>query len=118
MSSCLWYRARLGPEQIASGQVENIRRRFAAAVGGAGSPEGACLFVTSHATRAARLREDAADHTALEADAVFFSPQSISVVPELISEYAAEPSEPPERTRAAMLVGRERDWDLLPRSTH
>lgn len=118
MSSSLWYRARLGADQIASGEVERIRRRFAAAMDGAGSPDGGCLFVTSHDTRAGRLREDAADRTGIDADAVFFSPQSISFVPELISEYGAEPSEPPERARAAMLVGRDRDWDLLPRSIH
>jgi hypothetical protein len=114
----MWYRARLSAEQIASGDIEVIRRRFAAAVNSAGSPDGACLFVTSHETRAARLREDAADRTEINADAVFFSPPAISSVPDLISEYGAEPSEPPERSRAALLVGKERDWDLLPRSSH
>lgn len=118
MSSLLWYRARLTADQIASGHVDIIRQRFASAVDGAGSPDGACLFVTSHDTRAARLRENAADQSDIDADAVFFSPLSISSVPDLISEYAAEPSEPPERSRAALLFGRERDWDLLPRSSH
>lgn len=118
MSSEMWYRASLSNDQIAAGHVEIVRRLFADAMGDARNPTGACLFATSHNTRAARLREDVVDDTALEADALFFSPQSISAVPHLIAQYGAQPSEPPERSRAALLVGAQQDWDLLPRSSH
>lgn len=117
-SSRIWYCARLTAEQIAAGHVEIIRRRFSEAVARAGAPEGACVFATSHDTRSARLHENAEDEVNGDADAVFFSPASISAVPELISEYGAEPSEPPRRTRAALLVGDEASWDLLARSSH
>lgn len=118
MRSCVWYRARLSPDQIAAGYVEIIRRRFSQAVEAAGAPEGACLFVTSHEARPGRLREDVADHEAVDADTLFFSPLSISLIPELLSACAAEPSEPPDRTRAALMVGHARDWELLPHSSH
>ena len=118
MTSGMWYRAILSSEQVAAGHVEIIRRLFADAVRDARQPTGACLFATSHATRTGRLREDAGDQRTIDADAIFFSPQSISAVPHLIAQYGAQPSEPPERTRAALLVGVSDDWDLLPRSTH
>lgn len=118
MRSCVWYRVRLNPEQIAAGHVEIICRRFSKAIEAAGGLAGACLFVTSHETRSDRLREDVADHAAVDADALFFSPLSISLIPELLSTYAAEPSEPPERTQAALMVGQNRDWELLPHSSH
>ena len=118
MVSQLWYRAVLTPEQMVRDHVETIRSRFEDAVRRAGAPPGACLFVTSHATRAVRLREDVADRAPVEADCVFFSPASISAIPGLISEYNARPSGPPDRARAALLVGRKDDWELLPRSSH
>lgn len=118
MTSQLWYCAVLTPAQAASGHIEAIRRRFAAAVRRAGAPPGACLFVTSHDTRAARLREDVADRAPVEADCVFFSPASISAIPGLLSKYDARPSGAPDRARAALLVGRTDDWDLLPRASH
>ena len=118
MSSRIWYRALLSTEQIGTGQMDVIRSRFEQALRDAGAPAGACLFVTSHEARTDRLREDTDDHTDTTADAVYFSPLSVAAVPHLISEYAAEPSEPPERARAALLVGVMSDWDLLAHSTH
>lgn len=118
MNSGIWYRAALSTEQIAAGHVDVIRRLFVEAMTEVGTPPGACLFVTSHEMRAGRLRENAEDHITMDADAVFFSPSSVSAIPHLIAAYRAQPSEPPERTRAALLVGEERDWDLLPRSCH
>lgn len=118
MRSCVWYRVRLSREQIAAGHVEIICRRFSKAIEAAGGLDGACLFVTSHEMRSDRLREDVADQAAVDADALFFSPLSISLIPELLSSYAAQPSEPPERTQAALMVGQTRDWQLLPHSTH
>lgn len=118
MNSRIWYRALLSTEQIGTGQIDVIRGRFEKAMAEAGAPAGACLFVTSHDTRADRLREDTEDSTDVNADAVYFSPLSVAAVPHLISEYGAEPSEPPERTGAALLVGEPSDWDLLPRSSH
>lgn len=117
-NSRIWYRALLSREQIAAGHVDLIRRRFAAAVLNASAPGGACLFMTSHDPDAERLREASVDETDVNDDAVFFSPLSITAVPDLIAEFRAEPSEPPLRSRAALLAGDERDWDLLPRSSH
>jgi hypothetical protein len=116
MSSGMWYRASLSSDQITAGHVEIVRRLFADAIRDARHPVGACLFATSNDT--GRLREDTADDTVVNADALFFSPQSISAVPHLIAQYEAQPSEPPERSRAALLVGTPQDWDLLPRSSH
>jgi hypothetical protein len=114
----MWYRAGLTSEQVAAGQVDAIRRLFAEAIHDLAAAHGACLFATSHDTRTERLRENAEDHVPLDVDAVFFSPASISVVPHLIAQYQAQPSPPPERARAVLLVGDPSDWDLLRRSTH
>ena len=54
----------------------------------------------------------------MDADAVFFSPASVRLVPHLIVYYAAQPSHPPDRSRAALLVGTIADWDLLPWAAH
>jgi hypothetical protein len=51
-------------------------------------------------------------------DAVYFSPASVAAVREMIADYNAQPSAPPARGRAVLLVGLPADWDLLPRSTH
>jgi hypothetical protein len=118
MRSCVWYRVHLSSDQISAGHVHIICQRFTDAVSAAGSRDGACLFATSHDTRSERLREDAADRAAMNADALFFSPESISLIPDLLAAYGAEPSEPPERVQAALLVGRPRDWELLPHSSH
>jgi hypothetical protein len=118
MTSRVWYRALLSSEQIAAGHVDLISSRFAEAMKNAAAPEGACLFATSHGTREGRLREDLDDQGDLDADAVYFSPASIAAVPDLIVEYQAEPSEPPDRARASLLVGTPADWDLLSRLSH
>ena len=103
MTSRVWYRAVLSADQVAAGHVNRISKLFAEALGAAGDPAGACLFVTS---------PDA------QSDMVFFSPAAVSSVPHLIAEYGAEPSGPPEREVAELLVGQDRDWKLLARTTH
>lgn len=118
MTSGLWYRAVLSDGRIVAGHVPAIREQFADALEAAGWPDGACLFVTGRATRIRRLREDGDDGTPLDADALFFSPASISAVPHLIALCGAQPGPPPERVCAALLVGKQTDWDLLPRPTH
>jgi hypothetical protein len=118
MASNVWYRAVISSDQVASGHVRVIQQRFAEAMRSAGNPEGACLFVTSHDAREGRLQEDADDEVPADADEVYFSPASVSIVPDLIGAYAGEPCPPPERARAALLVGMEADWNLLQRTTH
>ena len=118
VTSGMWYRAALSAEQVAAGDLDAIRRLFADAVNESGVPAGACLFVTSHDTTARGRRDDAEDEAYVDADAVFFSPASISAIPHVIAQYHAQPSPPPDRSRAALLEGDEGDWDLLPRSTH
>ena len=113
MSSRLWYRAGLRDDLIAADPVSMIRDRFAEALGAAGWPEGACLFlVTRHGRRPGKVRTDN------EVETVFFSPAAIAAVPHLIVLCGAEPSPPPDRARATLLVGQDSDWDLLPRPTH
>lgn len=52
---CLWYRAALRDDLIAAGQVSMIREQFADALGAAGWPDGACLFlITVRASRGPR----------------------------------------------------------------
>jgi len=112
----MWYRALLSGDQLAAGCVAAIRSQFAIAVQSAGEPSGACLFVTSHEI------PDAADPSegaaARAEDAVYFSPAAVPAVREMIAQYNAEPSPPPARGRAVLLVGEPTNWDLLPRSTH
>ena len=98
MTSRLWYRAGLCDAPIGACQVPMIRKHFADALGAAGWPDGACLF--------------------LSAEALFFSPAAIRAVPHLIAVCRAEPSPPPDRASATLLVGEQSDWDLLPRRTH
>jgi hypothetical protein len=114
----LWYCASLTTEQISDGAVGIIQRLFMYATRRSPDGDGVCLFATSHDTRAGRLRENAEDDTLLDADAVFFSPASVRLVPHLIAYYAAQPSHPPDRSRAALLVGTVGDWDLLPWTDH
>jgi hypothetical protein len=115
--SGLWYSATLTSEQIAAGTVGAIQRLFTHATTSS-IDDGVCLFATGHDTRLARLRENAEDDLTVDADAVFFSPASVRLVPHLIAHFAARPSHPPERARAAMLVGSIADWDLLPWADH
>lgn len=107
MTSGVWYRVALRDDSIVGGHVAAIREQFADALEAAGWPDGACLFVTS---RDARI---GGPHHAL-----FFSPASVSEVPHLIAVCGAEPSAPPDRACATLLVGKQTDWDLLPRQTH
>lgn len=116
--SGVWYCASLTSEQIDEGAVGIIQRLFTYATKTVGDGHGICLFATSHDTRVQRLRENAEDDSTMDADAVFFSPASVRLVPHLIAYYAAQPSRPPDRCRAALLVGTIADWDLLPWADH
>jgi len=95
-------------------QVPMIREHFADALGAAGWPDGACLFLSTRHTRSRRVR----GHDSAVAEAVFFSPVAIAVVPHLIAVCGAEPSPPPDGTCAMLLVGKPSDWELLPRRNH
>jgi hypothetical protein len=117
--SQLWYCAVLSREQIAGGSLATIRQQFANVINAAGTPDGACLF----ATIAQPAKSDGSDEGATEVAAtqtrtIFFSPASVSAVPNLIVLSKARPGPRPERSQVELLVGKPRDWDLLPRSTH
>jgi hypothetical protein len=112
----MWYRALLSGDQIAAGCVAAIRSQFAIAIHSAGEPTGACLFVTSREIADVPEPTDAVPVCA--EDALYFSPASVAVVRELIAQYNARPSPPPDRGGAVLLVGEPSDWDLLPRRTH
>jgi hypothetical protein len=114
--SGVWYCAPLTSEQIAAGGIGIIQRLFSCSTRGAADGHGICLFATSRDTRAGRRRRR--NNASLDADAVFFSPASVRLVPHLIAYFAAEPSHPPDRGRAALLVGTIADWDLLPWADH
>jgi len=114
VSSCLWYRAVLCDSLIAVHQVPMLREYFADALGAAGWPDGACFFVSGQHTTDAPPRQD----DGAVPEAVFFSPAAIAAVPHLIVVCGAEPSPPPDRVCATLLVGKESDWDLLPRALH
>jgi len=119
MSSRVWYCAVVNSDQMAAGQVMAIRKQFAETIEAAGDPDGACLFVVNHATPDGRPECPSPDDARPEeAASVFFSPASVCAIPDLIVVCGAAPSPPPERDRAELLVGKQRDWDQLPRSTH
>lgn len=103
-TSRLWYRAVLRDAVVAASQVPMIREHFADALGVAGWPDGACLFLSTDGGAAGQ--------------AIYFSPAAIAAVPHLIAVCGAEPSAPPDRGCATLLVGNESDWDLLPRGSH
>ena len=105
MTSGLWYRALLSDERNVAGHIAAIGEQFATALEAASWPDGACLFVTTL-------------DAGTEGAELFFSPASVSAVPHLIVLYKAEPSPPPERASATLIVGKQADWDLLPRQTH
>src|SRR5687768_7548955 len=102
MTSAVWYHASLSSEQVAAGHVTILQRLFAETVGTAAGVRDVCLFVT--------CGEDLTR--------VFFSPNAIALVPHLIAQYGAQPSPPPERATAELLVGSDQDWNLLPRASH
>lgn len=114
MTSGLWYRALLRDALVDACQVPVIREYFADALGAAGWPDGACLFLSTRHARGRRVR----GHVSAVAEAVFFSPAAIAAVPHLIAVCGAEPSPPPDRACATLLVGEQSDWDLLPRPVH
>ena len=111
MTSGLWYRAALSDDRIVDGQVSMIREEFADTLEDAGWPEGACLFLTSRQSLKGGVSVGAAE-------AIFFSPAAISLVPHLIAACGAQPSPPPDRACATLLVGTLTDWNLLPRPNH
>lgn len=98
-TSRLWYRASLADGPIGARHVAMIGEYFTEALGGAGWPDGACLFLSG-------------------SDALLFSPAAIAAVPYLIVACGAQPSLPPQRGGATMLAGRESDWELLPYELH
>lgn len=114
VTSCLWYRAVLCDSLMAARQVPMLRKHFVDALGAAGWPDGACLFLSGRHTVAMRTGKAGGG----VAEAVFFSPAAIAAVPHLIAVCGAEPSPPPDRARATLLVGTQSDWDLLPRDLH
>jgi hypothetical protein len=99
MSSRLWYRGRLPDALLGVRHLPMIGEHFADALSIANWPDGACLFLSG-------------------SDTVFFSPAAIEAVPYLIVACGAEPSPPPGRACATLLVGRQSDWELLPRENH
>src|SRR5438046_5266102 len=124
MSSRVWYCAVVNSDQMAAGQIMAIRKQFAETIEAAGDPEGACLFLVNHvspdgeesqSTEESHSTDEARPE---EAASVFFSPASVCAIPDLIVVCGAAPSPPPARDRAELLVGKQRDWDQLPRSTH
>jgi hypothetical protein len=116
MTSAMWYFASLTRQQVAAGHIRIIQRLFAEAVNGRTQRRGACLFGASADMNPAPPK--ATDKTASETETVFFSPASIALVPHLIAQYGAHPGAPPERAGAALLVGDQDDWDLLPWPLH
>lgn len=107
----VWYRAELCGARLQVQQVPVIQRHFVEALGSAGWPIGASLFV--------RLRQRAVQaEDRPEVDALYFSPASISAVPHLIVASGARPSAPPERAGATLLAGGSADWALLPFHSH
>ena len=114
MTSRLWYRAVLCDALVNARRIPMIGEHFAEALGAAGWPDGACLFLSTHHTRVRRLRRGDND----VAEAVFFSPAAIAAVPHLIAVCGAEPSPPPDPACATLFVGKQSDWDLLSRRSH
>jgi hypothetical protein len=114
MTSHVWYRAVLGDSLVDASQIPIIREQFADALGTAGWPDGACLFLSASHARANAVSED----VSAVGEAIYFSPAAIAAVPHLIAVCGAEPSAPPDRGCATLLVGKESDWDLLPRESH
>jgi hypothetical protein len=113
MTSRLWYRADLNNGLVAANNLTTIREQFAAAVGAAGWPDGACLFLVAPPRRRGSARKDGE-----ETGTICFSPSAIAAMPHLIAACGAEPGPPPDRAYARLLVGNETDWDLLPRPAH
>lgn len=114
MTSRLWYRAVLSESLIAARHVPMLREHFTEALGAAGWPDGACLFLSTRHSAGTRTGDD----DSAVPEALYFSPAAIAAVPHLIAACGAEPSSPPDRACATLLVGKQSDWDLLPRGFH
>ena len=114
MTSRLWYRAVFGDALVDACQIPIIREHFAEALEVAGWPDGACLFLSTRHVRGKAVPEG----VSAVGEAIYFSPAAIAEVPHLIAVCGAEPSPPPDRGCATLLVGTESDWDLLPRESH
>jgi hypothetical protein len=99
LNSGLWYRALLSDALVGAKHVPMISQYFAEALRGTDWPEGACLFLSGN-------------------EALFFSPAAIAAVPHLIVACGAQPSLPPDRASATLLVGKPHDWELLPHGLH
>jgi hypothetical protein len=109
----LWYRAVASHASIAAKELPLISDYFSEALYIAGWPEGACLFMSGRfSSGSAAGNENAGPVT------IFFSPAAIEVVPHLIATCGAEPSPPPARADATLLVGKLSDWALLPYAHH
>jgi hypothetical protein len=114
VKSRLWYRGLVCDAVIGTRQIPMLIEHFADALKAAGWPHGACLFLTEHRlSKASQSKDDSA-----VPEAVFFSPAAIAAVPHLIAVWGAEPSPPPDREYATLLVGTLSDWDLLPQGLH
>lgn len=113
-SSRIWYRAVLTAEQVSAGLVMIVREQFAEALGTTEAPAGVCLFAVSPEPG---KRKPAAGRDE-PPPALYFSPASIAVMPYLIAACGAEPSPPPDRAQATLLVGQPADWSLLAALTH
>jgi hypothetical protein len=114
VKSRLWYRALVRDAVIGTRQIPMLIEHFADALEAAGWPHGACLFLSEHRFSKARQGKD----DSAVPEAVFFSPAAIAAVPHLIAMCGAEPSPPPDRACAMLLVGTQSDWDLLPQGLH
>lgn len=111
MTSRLWYRAVFGDALVDACQIPIIREHFVEALGVAGWPEGACLFLSTRHVRGKAVRAG----VSAVGEAIYFSPAAIAEVPYLIAVCGAVPSPPPDRECSLLLVGTQSDWDLLPR---
>jgi hypothetical protein len=116
-TSLIWYRATISHDQAVAGHVRAIRRLFRDAIGGRADVSGMWLFATGRTARVEAAAADTAEEVA-GLDTIFFSPESIVVIPHLIAQYAAEPSPPPGRECAVLLVGEPDAWNGLPRGAH
>ena len=114
VNSRLWYRAVLCDTLPGARPVLMLTEHFADVLGAAGWPDGACLFLSGDRMARKRPRKD----DGAVSKTVFFSPVAIAVVPHLIAVCGAEPSPPPARADAKLLVGKQSDWDLLPHGLH
>jgi hypothetical protein len=91
-----------------------LTEHFADVLGAAGWPDGACLFLSGDRMARKRPRKD----DGAVSKTLFFSPVAIAMVPHLIAVCGAEPSPPPARAGATLLVGKQSDWNLLPHGLH